>query len=65
MDKKLMGKKLFSKIRDLHKVGTLDSGLDQLFIGFYRARCERALLTVFRSLSAEKGLISQFLTLSD
>ncbi|MCK5671818.1 MAG: 3-isopropylmalate dehydratase large subunit [Spirochaetales bacterium] len=30
-----MGKNLFNKIWDLHKVGTLDSGLDQLFIGLH------------------------------
>ena len=30
-----MGKNLFNKVWDLHKVGTLDSGLDQLFIGLH------------------------------
>ncbi len=30
-----MGKNLFNKVWDRHKVGTLDSGLDQLFIGLH------------------------------
>lgn len=30
-----MGKNLFNKVWDLHKVATLDSGLDQLFIGLH------------------------------
>ncbi len=30
-----MGKNLFNKVWDLHKVGTLDSGLDQLLIGLH------------------------------
>ncbi len=30
-----MGKNLFNKVWDLHKVGTLNSGLDQLFIGLH------------------------------
>ncbi len=30
-----MGKNLFNKVWDMHKVGTLDSGLDQLFIGLH------------------------------
>jgi len=30
-----MGRNLFNKVWDLHKVGTLDSGLDQLFIGLH------------------------------
>jgi len=30
-----MGINLFNKVWDLHKIGTLDSGLDQLFIGLH------------------------------
>ena len=30
-----MGKNLFNKVWDLHRVKTLDSGLDQLFIGLH------------------------------
>lgn len=30
-----MGKNLFNKVWDLHKVGTLESGLEQLFIGLH------------------------------
>ena len=44
-----MGKNLFNKIWDLHKVGTLDSGLDQSFIGLHLIHEVTSPQALFRS----------------